>query len=130
MDSTMRQIARAWGLDIQRGPNWLFVRVRDADDNVSEVPPLADQIRGLLEQHLSYRVVLELHEVERLDRGLIRQILLLDAWVREHGGLLRLCGLSPRNVKALRRTGLGDRFPAYQDRQEAVWGLRQPCQPR
>jgi hypothetical protein len=47
---------------------------------------------------------------------------LLDKRIREHDGLLRLCGLSSFNQRVLRLHGLDLRFPTYGDLEEAVMG--------
>jgi hypothetical protein len=46
----------------------------------------------------------------------------LDAWMQQHCGVLRLCGLPAHYVRRLRHTHFTDRFPLYHDREEAVWG--------
>ncbi len=116
--------------DIERGPDCLLVRIGNLDFLDADEIPLAEWLWGLLEQHFTYRLVLELDEVPELNRRLIGQLARLYHRIREHDGVLRLCGLSPRNLEAFRMCRLADRLPAYRDRQEAVMGCEHPRQPR
>jgi anti-anti-sigma regulatory factor len=126
----MAEIARGWELSVERGPNWLFVKVLGQPDSRTGNEPLAEQLFRLMEEHFSFRLVLELDEVETLDNLLIRQLALLDDLARSRGGFVRLCGLSPRNWQIVVRNGLGDVFPAYRDREEAVFASHHPRKPR
>ena len=56
----MPVIAHDWELDVERGPNWLLVKVRTPLGKPWEMLPLADTLRSLLEGHFTYRLVLEL----------------------------------------------------------------------
>ena len=124
------KVAYDWDFDVERGPNWLFVTVNGGDADVSELPPLADRLRSLLEQHLTNRVVLELGRGHIPYGRFVRQLELLDQWVCDHNGVIRLCGLPAHYADVLRRCGLGARFPIYGNRREAVFGSYQPGQPR
>jgi anti-anti-sigma factor len=120
----MLGIAPGWELEVQRGPDWLLVKVRSPGDEASDTPPLAEQLWSLLERHFVYRLVLDLDEIRLLHSYLLGQLVLLDRQVRDHGGMLRLCGLSRYNQDVLHLHGLDARFPAYGDCQEAVMGCR------
>ena len=129
----MLDLALGWELAVERGPDWLFVRISGADDDGSETPPLADRLWSLLQEHLTHRLVLELDQVDVLGSHLIGQLVLLDKWMSEHGGVLRLCGLSPHSRRVLKRRRLDGRFPAYGNRMEAVMcraAVRAPRRPR
>jgi anti-anti-sigma regulatory factor len=126
----MVQIAPGWTLDLDRGPDWLFVRVHPpVEDSLADAPPLADAVWTLLEQHHLHRVVLELDEMPRLFSPLLGQLMLLYKRVYTQGGLLRLSGLSAENQEVLDTARLGERLPTYSNRGEAVMGHR-PTQPR
>jgi anti-anti-sigma factor len=118
----MPAIAPGWELDLQRGPGWLWVKLRCADPDACDSPPLADELWSLLERHFVYRLVLELDEVQLLYSYLLGQLVLLDKRIREHEGLMRLCGISRYNQEVLHVHGLHARFPAYRDLEEAVMG--------
>jgi anti-anti-sigma factor len=117
-------------LDVERGPDWLLVRVRSVDQDEPETPPLAEQLWALLEQHFTYRLVLEMDEVRLLNSHLIGQLIRLCRRIEEHDGVLRLCGLSPYNCQVLHTCRLDRQLLPYQDRREAVTGCPRPQKPR
>ncbi len=113
-------IADRWKLSVERGPNWLWIKVAEPPGELREMPPLADGLRFLLEEHFVYRLVLELEEVARLSGELIAELARLNRWIHARGGMLRLCGLSPRNRELLGLCWDDVRAPVYRDRLEAV----------
>ena len=115
--------------DVERGPDWLMVRVRNIDLAEPASPSLAERLWCLLQQHFTYRMVLELDEVRLLNSPLIGQLIQLYRRIKEHDGVLRLCGLSASNRQVLHACRLDDRLLPYQDRQEALMGCH-PMQPR
>ena len=86
----MLETATGWGLDVDRGPDWIFVRVHPRD-GFDDAPGLAESVWTVLEQHFIYRVVLEIDEIALLHSPIIGQLVLLSKRVHTHGGLLRLC---------------------------------------
>ena len=116
--------------EVERGPDWLFVRITSLDQHASEHPPLSETLWSLLQQHFTYRVVLELDGVGVLDSYLIGQLAALYERVGEHDGVMRLCGLSAYNRQVLHTCCLDDRFLAYHDRHDAVMADSHPEQPR
>jgi hypothetical protein len=117
-------------LDVERGPNWLFVRVRKCRPGDPEVLSLAQCVASALDQHFIYRVVLELEEAALPCDRLIEELRVLDQWIQDHHGVLRLCGLPSQYTRRFHRSHITTRFPLYHDREEAVWGGPHPCQPR
>ncbi len=113
--------ALGWELTVKRGPDSLWVKV-GSPEGVSPESDLADQLWSLLEQHFVYRLVLDLSEIESLDRRLLGHLLALQRRIRHHVGLMRICGLSPVNQRLVESYGLNDRFPRYEDLEEAVMG--------
>ena len=126
----MLAIAPGCELDVERGPDWLLVRVRNLDLAESDAPPLAERVWHLLQQHFTYRLVLELDEVQVLNSCLIGELLQLHRRIEEHGGVMRLCGLSSHNRQVLHACRLDDRLLPYGDRQEAVMGCPHWARPR
>ncbi len=118
-----------WQLDVDRGPGWLFIRLRPPSDSLEIDFDLAAQIWAMLTNHLTYRLVLEMDEVQYMPSALIGQLVLLQKRVHEHDGVLRLCGLSARCQQALHLCRLSDGLPNYEGRVEAVLG-HFPGQPR
>lgn len=123
----MQQLANGWTVDIERGPDWLFLRVRPPVDTPVDQTPLAAQIWSILQQHFTYRVVLELEDVGLLHSYLMGQLLLLSKRIHTCGGVLRVCGLSESNQLALRACRLDRAVPHFHNREEAVMG--QGCRP-
>lgn len=125
----MLAVAPGWELEVERGPGWLLVRIKSLDGSSPE-PPLADELWDLLERHFTYRLVLELDQVSVLNSHLIGQLVRLYRLIRQHDGVMRLCGLSPHNLDVLRICRLDDRFLPYRDREEAVMGCSSPRHPK
>ncbi len=107
-------------LEIERGPDWLFVGVIPPERATAESAPLADAIWSILEQSFIYRVVLELDRAPLLQSYVLGQLVLLAKRIRAHGGLLRLSGVSDDNRDVLRTTRLEALLPSYADRSAAV----------
>jgi anti-anti-sigma regulatory factor len=129
MEAAMLELAPGWGMEVERGPDWLFVRLKCTPGEMSNVPPLADHVWRLMEQHFTRRLVMELDEIYLLHSSLVGQLVLLHKRLSTQGGVMRLCGLSSGNQLVLRTCRLDGRFPAYHDRADAVRGFR-PAQPR
>ena len=115
--------------DVDRGPDWIFVRLNTDDADWTECPPVAESVWGILDQNFTYRAVIELDRVPLLRSYLIGQFVLLARRIHAHGGVLRICGLSDLNQQVLRTCGLTDMLHNYRSRGEAVMCAR-PLQPR
>ncbi len=125
----MLTISPGWTIDVDRGPDWLFVKVHPPKGEPVEIPPLADSVWQLLEQSLTYRVVLEMDEIPLLHSYLLGQLILLSKRVHLHDGMLRLVGLSAQNEQVIKTCRLDGGLPCYDDRDSAIMGYRPP-QPR
>ena len=125
----MLAISPGWELYVERGPDWLIVKIQSMDAS-GENPPLAELIWGLMQQHLTHRLVLELDQVPVLNSFLLEQLRELYRKIYEHDGVMRLCGLSAYNRRVLHACRLDESFQPYHDRQEAVLGYSPPSQPR
>ncbi len=123
------ELAPQWAVEIDRGPDWLFIRLQPPANGDAGEFPLAETIWQRLEQAFCHRVVLELNDVPHLRSWLIGELVKLHKRVVATGGMMRLAGLSPASEEALRACRLADRFPAYRNRTDAVMGHRPP-QPR
>ena len=123
------ELAPEWTMDIDRGPDWLFIRPRPPHEGDTDQVALAELTWQKLEQCFCYRVVLELDDVKCLRSWMIGELVRLHKRVTTQGGMLRLCGVSRDAETVLRICRLSDRFPAYRNRNDAVMGYR-PQQPR
>jgi len=122
----MPTIAPGWEVKVDRGPGWLWAKVCHPDADCSDAPPLADQLWSLLERHFVNRLLIELDDLDLLNSFLLGQLILLQKRIRQHGGLLRLSGLSSLNQEVLRTHGLEGYLPVYSNLGDAVTG----CFPR
>jgi anti-anti-sigma regulatory factor len=125
----MLAIAPSGGWDVERGPDWLLVRMRNVASAEADGQSISQRLRNLLEQHFTYRLVLELDEVDELDDHLIGELLVLHQWIAKRDGVLRVCGLSPQNCRVLHSRRLDEQLPPYDDREEAVMA-RHATKPR
>lgn len=126
----MLAIAPGWELEVERGPDWLIVKIQNMDESSECYPPLAERIWALMQQHLTNRLVFELDQILVLNSYLIGQLIQLYRLICEHDGVMRLCGLSAYNRRVLHTCRLEDRFQPYNDRREAVLGYSRPNRPR
>jgi anti-anti-sigma regulatory factor len=118
----MTHLTQIWGLTIERGPDCLFARLHAATTSPSEDGPLADTLWHTLERHFVYRLVIELDQVETLSDHLLGELIALSHRLRQRGGMLRLCGLSPTNRVLLKAAQADGRLPSYPTRREAMAG--------
>lgn len=111
-----------WATRVERGPDWLFVRLEAADDDGPALAEqeLADAVWGMLRANQSHRVVLELDSVQTLDEGLIDAIVKLGDRVQQQGGLIRVCGLREPNLSKLRACQRAESIPHFGSVPEAV----------
>jgi len=126
----MIQVSEGWEMQVERGPDWLFVRPYSIGGDFSSTPPWAEQMWTLLEQYQTRRLVVDLEQVPLLHSYLIGQLVALHKRICTHGGLMRLCGVSLANQQVLRLCRLDERFPPYYNRGDAVMGHYCPPQPR
>jgi anti-anti-sigma factor len=122
--------ARGWDLDVERGPDSLFVHPYRLEDDATLAPALAEQIWALLEQNLTHRLVLELNDIGHLNSHLIGELVWLHKRIHSHDGMMRICGLSSNNEKVLEQCHLSGYLPHFRNREEAVMGQPRPKQPR
>ena len=125
----MLKMEQGWKLELDHGPEWLFVRLHAPPGCDADSFDLADSLWGLLNQEFIYRLVLELDELAILRSSVVGAVVRLHKRITAHGGMLRLCGLSDSNQEVLRLNRLHTRFPHYANRKSAVMGYR-PAQPR
>ena len=87
---------------VDRGPNWLFVRFdRRSPAGDRQQQDLAAQLLEISEQHFVYRIVLEMEQVESIDREALEGLDTLRERLAKHGGALRFCGLRDGVARAI-----------------------------
>lgn len=124
----MVQLASGWSMTVQRGPDWLFVQLSGPESGDLQDTTIHETLWSLLEQHLTYRLVLEMDEVSSLCGDVINQLVVLNERLRAQGGLLRICGLDEENIQTLRVDHPHVHFLHYRSREEAIMG--HPKRPR
>lgn len=87
-------------LEVDRGPNWLFVTVRPATKQC-DLADLAETLWGVVAKHFIYRLVVELEGVGELPAPVVAGLLKLRERLETNGGALRICGLSAPCIDAL-----------------------------
>ena len=120
--------AANWRLSVDRGPDWLIVKIQPTTESEYATQELADQLWAMLVQHFTYRLVLEMEEVDLMASPLVGQLIALHRKIGEQGGTLRLCGLSERCEDSLRLCRLRAHLATHENRLEAVLG--HPMLPR
>ena len=125
----MLEAVPGWSMTVDRGPDWLFIRLHDEGDGYGEVSGLAELLWNTLEQQFAHRMVIEMNEVMSLRSSMVGELVRLHKRITNSGGLLRLAGLSDDNQEVLRHCRLEGCFPQYETRTDAVKGQR-PNKPR
>jgi len=125
----MQELASGWTIETERGPDWLFVRLHAPDDFRITDDEIANELWSLLEEHFTYRLVLELDDLSVLQSNIIGQLVTLYKRINAHEGLLRICGLSRKCQEVLNVSQLESCLPQYRSREEAVMGAR-PGRPK
>ena len=90
--------------------------------DLGRLDQVADRLWALLNKHFVYRLVLEMDEVEFMPSVLMGQLVMLQKRVLQHGGALRLSGLSPTCEEALHFCRLDHTLAHFKTRADAVRG--------
>lgn len=114
--------SKGFKLTVDRGPNWLFIKLRPTRHFVDGIPRIADQLWLMATRHFIYRVVLELEELDHMPPGLTAQLVLLQERLAECDGSLRICGLCHECEEVLSERHLDTAFPNFSTRKHAVLG--------
>jgi hypothetical protein len=109
-------------LSVDRGPNWLFIRLRPKRNFAEDVPQIADELWSIASRHFIYRLVLELDELRQMPVSLVDQLVILQERLVQSRGSLRICGLSADCAQMLCDRELDAALPNYATRQAAVLG--------
>jgi hypothetical protein len=115
-------VIEGFKLSVDRGPNWLFVKLRPKRRFSQDVRQIADELWSIASRHFIYRVVLELEELDRMPAELTEQLVILQERLMNCDGSLRICGLPAECVEELSDSHLDIALPNFATRQEAVLG--------
>ena len=122
-------LAPGWEMEVDRGPDWLFIRLRGEEPFDTEGIELSSRCFQMMEQEFVQRAVIEMDEIDLLRSHLLGELVALRKRLQDQGGMLRLSGLSDDNYEVLVSSGLTHHFPRYSSCEEAVMGYR-PGKPR
>ena len=123
----MDPVTESWDIHVDRGPDWLFLKLPSRAD---QEPEVADRVWAILSRHFTYRLVLEMEELDALPSHLMGQLIMLQKRVMQHDGALRLCGLSEECQDALHLCRLDTALPSYANREDAVLGRVKKLTPK
>jgi anti-anti-sigma regulatory factor len=118
----MANDAVGYQLDVDRGPNWLFVKVQPGERSGKSAPQIAEELWSISTKHFIYRLVLELDKFDSMPDGMMSQIVMLQERLAQHGGSLKLCGLSPECEQKIHHYRLDSALPNHESRTAAVLG--------
>lgn len=117
-----------WEMEWDRGPDWLFVKLRGSAKTECVTAEVANSVLKSLDQQFTHRVVVEMDEILQLRPGLVNELKRLHQMIKSTGGMMRLAGVSNANQEVLRRNRLEKYFPQYPSRTDAVMGyLKSPA---
>lgn len=115
-------VLEGFKLIVDRGPNWLIIKLRPGKRFAADVAHIADEIMAIASKHFTYRIVLELEELRQMPAEVVDQLVILQERLLHFGGSLRICGLSADCAHILREAHLDAALPNYSTRQAAVHG--------
>jgi len=108
-----------WDIAVDRGPDWLFLRLERGGPHGAECP-LADRLMQIIRVNHAHRVVVEFDGIDPLDDAILDAIAVVGSQVRDHGGLIRVCGLSAGGVRRLESSDQAGDLPHFESRSAAV----------
>lgn len=123
-------LAPGWKTELDRGPDWLFVKLYGPDSSEADATGLAETLGMLLRQEFKRRMVLELDGLLDMPQDLVSEVILLHDAIESQGGVLRLCGVSTEHQQSIEENDSDCRFIPFRDREEAVLGFYRPGKPR
>ncbi|TWT96981.1 hypothetical protein Pla108_27580 [Botrimarina colliarenosi] len=106
---------------INRGPNWLFIRV----ELTGEPCGVGERLWRIAESQFIYRLVIEFDAKAEADAAfgvkLGQELGTLCNRLTQHGGALRLCGLTPHAAHAIVGESGCPRLHNHATTHDAVW---------
>jgi anti-sigma B factor antagonist len=107
---------------VKETPQAHVVLIQDAKLTYPILGPFFAEIRRLVDAG-AHRLVLDMTAVTYLDSASIGCLMDIHRLVKEHSGVLRLCGLQPRVETMISMTGVLKIIEAFHDEAEALAAL-------
>jgi hypothetical protein len=123
-------LAPGWKTHLDRGPDWLIVKLYGPDGDKADATGLAECLHAMMRQEFKERLLLELDEIRGMPGDFVRELCLLHEELESRGAILRLCGMSAEDESRLCERDASVRFAHYHDREEAITGFFRPGKPR
>ena len=120
----MQTAKEQWKYEVERGPDWLFVKLVPPADEETPSPHFGREIWNLLQHHTAHRVVIEMDQVQALPKALLGELVTLQEQIAGQQGVLRLSGLNRPCQAQVTKQRLDEQLPAYPTRAEAIFGAR------
>ena len=89
-----QELGSGWAVEIDRGPDWLFVSLRGQAPFDAVGVDLAERVWQLFDQEFVNRLVLEMDRVPMLRSELVGELVRLHSRITSQGGVMRISGLS------------------------------------
>ena len=123
-------LAPGWKTELDRGPDWLFVKLYGPNGNCADATGMAESLGMMMQQELKGRLLLEMEEVYEMPQDFVEELILLRDELEKQGSMLRLCGMAIEHEVILGRHDPSRRLTPFRDREEAVMGFYRPGKPR
>lgn len=125
-EATVR-LTRGLHCRVDRGPNWLFIKLDPAHavtHSPAEARRWVDKMWDICTRHFTYRLVVELDDLEDMSDDLVMHLKGLSDRLAEHGGALRVCGARSKCERKLAGNHFGFALRNHQNRAAAVLGAK------
>ncbi len=123
MGGTITKRAENSRYRVDRGPNWLFIKLLPGQ-TAAQTRQWVDEVWDIVNRHFTYRVVLELEDMKDLPPGVTDKLEDLRERLIDHGGALRLCGANDNCVKSLSGSHFAMNLKNHPNRAVAVLGAK------
>ena len=123
-------LAPGWKTELDRGPDWLFVRLYGPNGEEADATGMAESLCMMMQQELKGRLLLELEHLYDMPQDFVDELVLLRAELERQGGVLRLCGMAIEHEAVLQQNDPTLHHTHYRDREEAILGFYRPGKPR
>lgn len=117
-------VGDGWQLDVDEGPDWLFLRLLRNGSDAAPEPPLAARGWAIADERQKVRLIFELGDGIVMTSHLAGQLILMHKRAEMAGGRFRICGFDEHAYSTLKMIRVAERFPNYASREDAVLGRR------